>query len=136
MYRLYFIKYGKFLTTVSSNILFAIFSLSSPSGTPIVHTLVCLVLHRSLSLSSFFLIIFFSCSSDYIISTDISPISLFCLLPAQICYLGLLWHRCFCPPKIRILKYLPPKVMILGSGTFEKYLSQKGGALMNRISAC
>ena len=53
---------------ISSNIFSGPFSLSSPSGTPIMQMLVCLMLsHRSLRLSSFLFILFFYflfCGSD------------------------------------------------------------------------
>lgn len=60
-------KFGNF----SSNNL--CYFLSSLSGTPIMHTLVHLMLsHRSLKLCSLFLILFILCSSDWIISIDLS----------------------------------------------------------------
>ena len=50
---------GKFSTLMYSSVLFATFSLSSPSGSPIMWMLVCFMLsHRFLKLSSFLLILF------------------------------------------------------------------------------
>lgn len=61
-------------------------SLSSPSGTPNTRKLDCLIFfHKSLTLCSFFLNIFYFCSSDLIFSTVMSPTSLF-LLSSPPCY--------------------------------------------------
>ena len=52
---IYFIKLGKFLAIISSNILSALFSLSSPSGMLRMYILVCFMeFHRSVYLSLFF----------------------------------------------------------------------------------
>ena len=56
---IYFPMLGKFSTIISSNIFSGPFSLSSPSGTPIMRMLVHLMLsQRSLRLSSFFFTLF------------------------------------------------------------------------------
>ena len=64
-----FPMFGKFSSIFSLNIFSGPFSLSSPSGTPIVRVLVCLMLsQRSLRLSYFLFILFFYilfCSSGF-----------------------------------------------------------------------
>ena len=52
---IYFIKFGAFLAIISSNILSALFSLSSPSGMLRMYILVCFMeFHRSVYLALFF----------------------------------------------------------------------------------
>ena len=76
-------RLGKFLAIISSKKLFAPFYLSSISGTPKMHIIICLMMsHKSLSLYSFFQF----CSSDRII-----------LLPhIQVCWLFLLLALVWC----------------------------------------
>lgn len=84
MYRLIsLINLGCFWPSFFSNI---VSDLSSPSGTHIICMLVCLMMSKkSLSLCSFFFILFSFCSSEWIISIDLYLNSLIILLPAQIC---------------------------------------------------
>ena len=66
-----FIRFGKFLAITSSNTLSAPFLLSSPPGTPPMCLQVLMKSGRSLRFCSLFSI-FFSCSSDLIISFVLS----------------------------------------------------------------
>ena len=73
---------GKFSTVTSSNIFSGPFSLSYPSGTPIMRILLCLMLsQRSLRLSSFLFILFPLFCSMAVNSTILSSRSLFFLSP-------------------------------------------------------
>lgn len=66
------IKFRNFLAIMSSNIPSTPFSLYSPSGSSIMHEMVCLMLsHRFPRCSSFLFILFSFCSSDEIISIHI-----------------------------------------------------------------
>ena len=76
---------------VLSHYIFKIFFLpffSSPYETSVMCMLVCLMMsHRSSRLSTFFLILFTFCFSDWAISVDdVSSSSLFFPLPSQICW--------------------------------------------------
>ena len=74
---------GKFSTIIPSNIFSGLFSLSSPSGTPIMQMLLRLMLsQRSLGLSSFLFILFFFilfCSSEFHHSVFQVTYPFFCL---------------------------------------------------------
>lgn len=72
----FLLRFGNFWTIVSSNRLFALFYLSSPSRTLIISMLFLLMVsHRSPRSSLFFFILYF-CSSDLIISNILSLSSL------------------------------------------------------------
>ena len=70
-----FFRFGKFLSIIYSNTFLLPFSLSSPSGTPIMSMLGCFVFsHKSYMLLSFFYMSF--CCSDWVISIILSSRSL------------------------------------------------------------
>lgn len=81
-----FIKFGKLLTLISSNILSDPFTLSFASGTPITYIfLLLMVSYISLIFWLFSFILFFFPVSDWIISVDLSSsLLIFFLLPMQI----------------------------------------------------
>ena len=69
---IYLLQVRKFSVIISSNIFSTPFTLSSPSGTPIMQILVCLMSQRSLKLFSTFKICFSFCCSDRVISVVLS----------------------------------------------------------------
>ena len=71
--------FGKFSAIISLNIFSGPFSLFSPSGTPILQMLVCLMSQRSLRLSSFLFILFSIFCSAAVMSTILSTYPFFCL---------------------------------------------------------
>ena len=74
-----FVNFRKFSAIILSNTYFTLFSLSSPSGTPVMQMLVLLMLsHRSLKLFSFFKIYFSFCCSDWVISIILPSKLLLC----------------------------------------------------------
>ena len=78
---------GKFSTIISSNIFSGPFSLSSPSGTPIMRMLLHLMLpQKSLRLSSFLFILFSLFCSTAVIPLLCLPGHLSVLLPQLFCY--------------------------------------------------
>lgn len=72
-----FIKLGEFSSFVCSNILSVPFSLTAPSGIPVMHIVVCLMFRRSLMLCSFVFIFFSFFSSE-------------CLIPIVLCSYSLI----------------------------------------------
>ena len=87
---------AKFSSIISSNIFSVHFSLSSPSGTPIMPMLVCLILSQgSLRLSSFLLILFSLLCSMAMNSTILSSSSLICSSAAVFLLLILLVYFLF-----------------------------------------
>lgn len=106
---MFFIRFGEFWANISPNTLSVSFCLSFPFGTPIIYTLIFLMVsHRFLKLSSFF---FFK---KYV----------------PLCY-GL--NACVSPkPIYEILIF---SGIVLGGGVFGSDLGHNGGALMSGISA-
>ena len=78
---------GKFSTIISSNVFSGPFALSSPSGTPIMRMLLCLMLsQRSLKVSSFLFILFFYSVPRQWIPPFCLPGHLSILLPQLFCH--------------------------------------------------
>uniref|UniRef100_A0A9L0TV09 Uncharacterized protein n=1 Tax=Equus caballus TaxID=9796 RepID=A0A9L0TV09_HORSE len=72
-----FLRRGKFSSIISTNEFSAPLSLSSPSGSPIIRMLACLILSQSsLTLFSFCLILFSLFCSAWVISSNLSSSSL------------------------------------------------------------
>ena len=82
---IFFPLLGKSSTIISSNIFSGPFSLSSPSGTPIMQMLVCLMSQKSLRLLSFPFVLSSLFCSTAVNSTVLSSRSLICS-SASVCY--------------------------------------------------
>ena len=108
---IFFPLLGKSSTIISSNIFSGPFSLSSPSGTPIMSMLGCFVFsHKSYMLLSFFYMSF--CCSDWVISIILSSRS---LMHSYVSLSLLLLLECFL---FQILNYL----FLTGSFIFSSFL--------------